>query len=212
MGRFQSHTLKRTVPTPTTIERMAATMTAPKKMLPLSAKPPVSSTPVQALSGIAARMASAKPAEKPVEAKGRCEKCQREIKQATLDRNGGHYCLTCKKALEKEASGIKPVAKRSQKAMCQGTCNKEYTQATLTKHKINGKASMMCKRCTEAAVNGPAAPEEDVACRTCRKPTNPTTAAKYYGLCHPCVRAQCKAWFEQEMLAEEARKAQPQQE
>ena len=190
---------------------MAATTTimqAPKKMLPLSAKPPVSSSPVQALSGIAARMASAKPAEKPAEAKGRCEKCQREIKQATLDRNGGHYCLTCKKALEKEASGVKATPKRSQKGACQGTCGKDYTHATLTKHKINGKPSMMCKRCTEAAVNGPAQPEEDVACRACHKATNPVTAAKYCGLCHPCVRAQCKAWFEQEMLAEEARKAQ----
>ena len=186
---------------------MAAT--APKKMLPLSAKPPAaSSSPVAALSSVASKMASGK-AERKEDEYGRCEKCEREIKKATLNRNGGHYCLTCKKAIEKEASGVKPTAKRSQKAVCQGSCGKEYTHATLTKHKINGKPSNMCKRCTEALLSGGASePEPDVACRACQKATNPVTAAKYCGLCHPCVRAQCKAWFEQEMLNEEARKTQ----
>ena len=87
----------------------------------------------------------------PTRAKARCQNCQREILQTTLDRNGGRYCLPCRMHFEKARINVAPpvpTAPATQYGRC-ACCQREQRLSTLER---NG--GLHCRYCVAAIQSG----------------------------------------------------------
>ena len=107
----------------------------------------------------------------------RCPECQHEFKKATIEKNGGK-CGRCIKKVSDEKT-----PKAAQRQLCQGSCGKVYTIATLKKW------NQMCKNCYDKTENNSV---EKTNCIRCQKETNEKTYKTYSRFCHPCVIIICK--------------------
>ena len=134
-------------------------------------------------------------------AKVRCPGCLNEYKPETIKKTGQNICTRCIK--KKEAGGS---TSKNKMEPCKGTCNKNWTHATLIKYKDeSGKPTGMCKKCHDSRNMGSL--EKYTTCVTFNQETgescsttcnrdklNISTANKFNGICMPCARAICKNW------------------
>ena len=153
---------------------------------------PMSSTP--APKKLLESVKSAAKGKEEKVAKVRCPGCQNEYKLETIQKTGQGICTRCIK--KKQAGGA---TSKSKMERCKGTCNKDWTHATLIKYKDeNGKATGMCKKCHDSRNTGPVMKYTTCICsvsdKCCGDKLNTVTAGKYNSICMPCIQELSKSW------------------